>query len=139
MDSRFQRRYRIHFSEADPAGWMFFAQLGKFAHDTYEEWVCALGIPWREWFAHPEVAIPLRSTEARYHAPLAAGEMFEVSVSLVELRETSFKLTFAFHRGDQLCAEFSSIHVFIDKVTGQKTKIPTVFQEKLANSLSPNR
>jgi len=127
----FQWKGQVRFREADPFGWMFFGSAFDIAHDCFEDFVTHLGIPWRDWFLHPEWGVPVRATEAKYQAPLQVGDKFVVQVSLSHLGESSFTVAFEFLKDQKLCAELSTTHVFISKAGHLKQPIPTQIRRLL--------
>ena len=122
----------IHFNDADPAGILFFANYFTKVHQAIEHFVQSLDISWSEWFANPDLGVPLRHVEAQYFEPLWAGQNYEIQISIEKLSSSS--VTFQhriFNTQQKLCTELKTVHVFIKVPEKEKTPIPTTIYQKL--------
>jgi acyl-CoA thioesterase FadM len=146
---------RIRFHEADPAGIMFFANSYKIAHDTYEEFVQALGFPWPEWFENPVWAIPIRASSCEHLRPLLPSGHYDIEVWIEGIGNSSFTAKYAFRQKPELlldsvhlssepsepissepqCSELfcevSLTHTFMNKETRTKMAIPSSVLSRL--------
>lgn len=122
---RLETHIRVAFDDCDPAGILFFANFFKLAHRAIEEFVISRGITWSEWFQNAAWAVPIKSAQSDYKRPLFAGRNYTLTVELVATRETSIQFQFqVLDEAQNLCIEGSTVHVFIDKVSGSKRPIP---------------
>ncbi len=116
----------MHFRQADPAGILFFAEIFKLAHDTYEAFLGHLGFTYQEWFANPEWAVPIRKSEANYQRPMLPPHSYDAEVSVSEIGETSFSIRYVFlGAGGETYATVDLVHTFINKERRQKMAIPS--------------
>ncbi len=135
-------RQRAAFDQCDPAGILFSGHYPLLAHRAIEEFVVHMGFSWGEWFQHPQYAIPLRHLEVNYLSPLRAGELYDWTVSLGDLGETSvpFKVEVrSVQDPSVVCAQIQSVHVFLDIKLKQKTAIPLEFRHKLEPFVSSSK
>lgn len=133
----FRKKTRVQFSQVDAAGILFFGRFFALAHDAFEEWLLMMGFSWGAWFQNPDWLVPLRHVEADYFKPLRGGEEYEIEVSLVELKESSFQARFRFFQGEALHAELRHFHVFVDPRFGGKIPIPGEVRRKLMDRIEP--
>ena len=120
----FTHQTTIHFHDADPAGVLFFGRAFTLMHECYEKFIEHLGIPYDEWFASSEHVTPIANAEAQYKKPMLPSKTYDVKMKIIELRESVFKLETEFMDGEQLHCRIQTLHVFADRTTFKKTKIP---------------
>ena len=134
---KFQHREYIEFEKADPGGIIFFAEAFCLAHKTFEHFVKHIGVGYRTWFQHPEVAVPIRHSECNHLKPIFAGGEVSIELHLSYLSNTSLTANYTVKdsAGD-ICSEIKTTHTFINKQDLQKTSIPTDIQTKLKNYLA---
>lgn len=139
--STFSFAHRVQFSEADPAGISFFANVYRWHHEAYEAWITdELGIDYRKWFLSKDVAIPLRKSEAEYLGPFVPGRSVRIDLKITKLGTSSFTLeSQQFNDKGTLCATVSTVHVFMDAKTGQKLEIPPEYRETMKTRLNPSQ
>lgn len=123
---------RVRFRDCDPAGILFNSQTQAIAHDVYENWILDKVSNYGDWFDNPQFAIPLRAAKVDYLRPLKAGDEFEAQLVVETLGSTSFQLNCRFLKGQHLCSEIQTTHVFLDKESGAAMPIPEELRVKLA-------
>ena len=123
----------IGFADADPAGVVFYPRAIALAHGVVENLIRSSGIGWQTWFASPDHAAPLRHAEADFLLPMRAGEIFTACSSVEKIGDTSvtFLVTFANTAGET-AARIRTVHVMIDKTTGQPVRITEDIRAALA-------
>jgi len=135
-----QVRIQIHFRDADPAGFMYFANLFSYAHDAFESFVVHAGIPWKDWFVNNQHIVPIRHAEADYFAPLFPGEYFDVISHVESMSESTFKMHYQFWQGTKTHASVKMAHTFVNPKDMKKAKLPDDFRALLAPYLaSPSK
>jgi YbgC/YbaW family acyl-CoA thioester hydrolase len=128
---RYTREIRISFHEADPAGVLFFGHILSMAHSTFEEFLRHAGFTYREWFQNQDFMIPIRHCESDYSGPLFPGEFYMVDSFVQKLGQTSFQMKYLFRKDENICAEVSMVHAFMDAKTRQKITIPHSVRQRL--------
>ncbi len=127
----YQEEITITFDEADPAGILFFGRFFNLAHRLIESFVRASGISWKNWYDHPEWAVPIRHSNADYQKPLMVGETYMAKLNVQKLGDSSVTFGIYFYDGDTVCAHITTTHVFITKPDMKKRSIPDEIREKL--------
>ena len=131
----FIRKVQIRFHEADPAGIVYFANVFSLAHDTFEEFIEAAGIPWQEWFRKGPYFVPIRHAECNYLAPFRPGQKYQVHAQVSRLGTTSFQMQYTFEsittKKKQIHAVVTMVHSFVNSKTKNKMKVPVRYQKAL--------
>lgn len=135
MSLKFQTQIRLKFRDADPAQIMYFANIFSLAHDAFEEFIVKAGYKYDEWFTKDHHMIPIRHAEADYKAPLVPGNVYTVSVQVINLGTTSFKMKYSFESQGKLHATVQMVHAVLDPHTKQKMPLPTVMRQRLSTYL----
>lgn len=115
---------QVNFFDADPAGIMFFANAFRFAHSAYEKLL--ENSPFKkEYFYNENFVVPVIHSEADYLKPVYPNTTLKIQVSLSQLRENSFELSYSLmnEKGEE-CVKAKTVHVFLNKSTWKKTSIP---------------
>lgn len=128
--SSFSISRRIQFSEADPAGISFFANVYGWHHEAYEAFVTDhLRIDYKKWFLSSDVAVPIRKSEAEYFRPLYPGRTIRINFQISKLSASSFTAeSKIFNDQSELCSTVQSVHVFMDVKSGTKLEFPAEYR-----------
>jgi acyl-CoA thioesterase FadM len=115
----------VRFGDADPAGIIFYPRLIDLAHGVVENLIRHSAIGWSAWFDSPTHAMPIRKAEADFLRPMGAGESFKARAGIEKVGETSVTIDVAFRNNQgEVAARVRTVHVCVDKSTGQPTKLP---------------
>ncbi|MEZ4872956.1 MAG: acyl-CoA thioesterase [Bdellovibrionales bacterium] len=128
---KFSKQYRIPFDLCDPSQFIFYGNAFKISHQTIEDFVEHIGIGWDHWFKHRNFIVPIRHAKAEYFSPLKAGDKINIELSIAKLSPSSVTFLCRLISNKTTCVEISSVHVFVDKVKSEKSKMPDEFKEKL--------
>lgn len=127
----FQTDKKVYFYDADPAGIIFYASIFKFAHYAYEDLMRSLNLD-KNYFFDDEVILPIIHAQSDYFSPIKVGEKLIISVTISQLRDNSFELSYKFTDvNDIIRASAKTVHVCVDKKTFKKIHIPEQLLEKL--------
>ncbi len=128
----FRTSVKVRFSEADPAGVLFFARYFHKAHEVLEEFVTAAGIPWEDWFGCGDYVIPLRRAEAEYLAPLRPGSEVRAELAVEEMgrSKVGFLVRLLGPEGEPAC-RIRMTCVFVRTKDFRPVSIPPSIREKL--------
>ena len=130
----FQTKERLNFYDCDPAGIIFYANLLRIAHTSYEKFLADISSN-RNLFFDKELVLPIIHCEADYYKPLKAFDEIDVFVLVKEARENSFELNYKFEIDNELFAEAKTVHVCVDKNTFKKTNLPADLKDELRKHL----
>ena len=127
---------QIFLHHTDAAGRLFFANQFYLMHEAMEKFMESLGLPIEKFLnGNPDLSFPLVHAEADYKALLAAGDRISIEVSIDKIGETSVHFIYAIRKTDgTLAGSGKTVNVSVNKTTGQKTKLPQDWLEKLKNA-----
>ena len=78
----------------------------------------------KDYWQNDEFAVPIIKSTAGYLKPFKSGDEINIQVTVSELRESSFELTYkCSNQFNDLCAEVKTVHVFVDKKSWEKTNL----------------
>lgn len=122
---------RINFYDCDPAGILFYANIFRMCHSAYEKLVADFKLK-KDYWRNDDFAVPIIKSTADYLKPFKSGDEINIQVTVSELRESSFELTYkCSNQFNDLCAEVKTIHVFVDKQLWKKTNLLPEINEGL--------
>lgn len=131
--SAFEQNIEIHFRQSDMAGVAYFNEVFNVFHDVYESWVEQNFGDKKQWFQHPEWAVPLRAVSCDYKAPLLPFEKYTVRIRVSNISSSTFSLKSEIVKGDVICAALETTHVFLDKTTKRSMTLPEGIESTLKN------
>jgi len=137
MKKVFRSQVAIKFREGDPAQIMYFGHLFSLAHDCFEEFIVDAGYLWKEWFNSSFHLIPMRHVEADFLAPFFPGQIYDIDVTVAQLRETSFQMKYVFRDKEKVHGVVRMVHSVLDPQTHKKMKLPTQMRERLSFYFHP--
>jgi len=122
---------KVHFFDCDPADIMFYARIFFFCHAAYEELVKNFQLDLDFWL-NEEFVVPIINSSAKYLKPLKPRDELTIKVSVSQLRDSSFELSYeCINQKDELCVEAKTAHIFLNKEKWQKINIPVVIRAGL--------
>jgi len=131
----FSSYQKVYFYDADPAGIIFYANLFRFVHVAFEDFIRNI-MPGKNFFTVEDAVIPVFHAEANYLNPIKAGDELRIDVSVSVLKTSSFEMSYKIFRDqDQLAAEAKIVHVCVEKSSFKKTELPKELYKKLESNL----
>ena len=95
----------VRWSEADPAGIVFYPRFFEWFDLGTEALFEAIGLPWRDLFpAERIVGVPIVETGARFAAPVRYGDLVRIETTVSEVREKTFRVEHEISVGGRRCA-----------------------------------
>lgn len=126
-----QTTIRLHHTDA--AGLLFFAEQFKLAHDAYESFMESIGYPFAPLLRTSQYLLPIVHAEADFGAALNTGDKIAIQVTAERIGDTSFTLDYKlFRNGSEPVGSVKTVHVLIDKRTGQTLALLPDLRAKLA-------
>lgn len=126
-----QTTIRLHHTDA--AGLLFFAEQFNLAHDAYESFMESIGFPFAPLLRASQYLLPIVHAEADFGAALSTGDKIAIQVTAERIGDTSFTLGYALLRnGSESVGSVKTVHVLIDKRTGQAITILPELRARLA-------
>ncbi len=124
-------RQRINFYDCDPAGIMFYGNVYRLCHSAYESMIGEI-MSSDDYWNSKSFVVPIIKTEASYHKPLLPGETAVVELEITQLKASSFELSYnCLNSKNEICVKVKTVHVFVDKRTWEKIKIPDAVSRAL--------
>ncbi len=121
---------RLHHTDA--AGVLYYAQQFHIAHEAFEAWMKARGIPIGPMIYRAKYGLPVVHTEADYGAPLRLGDDVSVTVEGLNVGESSFMVRCVLHdSGGEPVGTVTTTHVAVDRRTREKIPLPGVIRRAL--------
>jgi len=110
----------INFYDCDPAGILFFGRIFEICHSAYEDMINSFNLGSNYW-DNTEYAVPITHTSAEYLYPLRPGDQITVEVTVSQLKESSFELSYVCRNTTgKITNEVKSVHVFISRIDWKK-------------------
>lgn len=88
----FRREHKIHFSECDPAGIVFYPQYFVLLNDLMEEWIDALGIGFEKLIMQRRIGVPSVRIEADFKAVSRMGDAVVLSLAVENMTRSTIVL-----------------------------------------------
>lgn len=132
----FTTKVKVYFYDADPAGIIFYANLFKYIHSAYEDFMRSLNTE-RNYFFDKDYILPIIHAEADYVKPIKVADEIRIDVVVSSLRDSSFELSYKFYVfDDQIAATAKTVHVCVLKGEFKKSALPKEFYDKLNSNLA---
>jgi YbgC/YbaW family acyl-CoA thioester hydrolase len=105
---------KVRWSEADPAGIVFYPRFFEWFDLGTEALFESLGLPWRELFpAEQIVGVPIVETGARFAAPVRYGDEVRIETTVSEVREKTFRVEHEVSVGGRRCATGFEVRAWV--------------------------
>ncbi len=129
----FRIRRRVKWGETDPAGIVYTPRFLDYVLEAAEAWFEAVvGIDWLRLNMERGMGSPMVHTGIDYHSPLAAGETFDVTVTLEHIGRAAYTLEVAGHKPDGThCFQAKAVAVIIDRAAMKSIAMPDEFRERM--------
>lgn len=114
---------RINFFDCDPAGIIFYSRLFDFCHSAYEQLIDSFELD-EDYWNNSVYVVPIIHTECDYYRPIKYGDEIEIQLSVSNLKNSSFELTYILLLNNEKCALVKTVHVFVNREDWNKMNIP---------------
>lgn len=105
---------KVRWSEADPAGIVFYPRFFEWFDLGTEALFDSLGLPWRELFpASQIVGVPIVETGARFASPVRYGDEVRIETTVSEVREKTFRVEHEVSVGGRRCATGFEVRAWV--------------------------
>jgi len=127
----FEIETEVKLFDTDAAGIVFFANHFKLAHSAYEAFMNSIDCSLDHIIRESDYLIPIVHAEADYKGALSLGDKCSISIR-ADVGTTSFTLLYAFTAANgNVAAQVQTVHVTVDKETGEKISLPERLREGL--------
>lgn len=128
-------RRRVRFQDVDAAGTIYFPRVLEYFGDAYLGLLTAAGLDVPTMLRERTGAAPLRHAEADFLRPLFFGDEVNVEVVRARLGESSASFGHRITKDGQLMSVGTTVHVFVDGRTFQKTPLPAALRSFVTERL----
>jgi 4-hydroxybenzoyl-CoA thioesterase len=105
---------KVRWSEADPAGIVFYPRFFEWFDLGTEALFESLGLPWRELFpASQIVGVPIVETGARFASPVRYGDEVRIETTVSDVREKTFRVEHEVSVGGRRCATGFEVRAWV--------------------------
>ena len=126
--------FSVRLPDTDAAGILFFGNYFRLAHDVYEAFMESIGFSLRHIVQEADFLVLIAHAEADYEKPLRLGDRATVELEVESIGQTSFVLSYSLKDAQNgVLAKVKTVHVTVDKKSGDKIPLPEKLREKLAN------
>lgn len=128
----FRYNFTVPMHDIDAAGVMFYGHLFRHAHDAYEAFMAAVGIPLDRIIRDGGPMLPLAHAEADYRTPLRHGDGVAIDLCIAGVGRSSFTLAYRFLDAEgHVRATARTVHVHL----GPDGATPAPLPEELTVAL----
>jgi YbgC/YbaW family acyl-CoA thioester hydrolase len=105
---------KVRWSEADPAGIVFYPRFFEWFDLGTEALFESLGMPWRELFpAERIVGVPIVESGARFAFPVRYGDEVRIESTVSDVREKTFRVEHAVSVDGRRCATGFEVRAWV--------------------------
>jgi 4-hydroxybenzoyl-CoA thioesterase len=107
---------KVRWSEADPAGIVFYPRFFEWFDLGTEALFEVLGMPWRELFpAQGIVGVPIVETGARFASPVRYGDLVRIETTVSRVHDKTFRVEHEISVGDRRCATGFEVRAWVTR------------------------
>lgn len=117
----------IRLQDTDSAGVMYFTNTLAICHEAYEESLADAGIKLSNFFAHPEISIPITHASVDFYRPSFCGTQQVVNLIPQQLALEEFEIHYELFGADnpsKLVSQALTRHVCIDRIKRKRLALP---------------
>ena len=116
-------RHRVLYGDTDQMGVVYYANYLRFFEGARNEWIRALGIPYREIEARG-IMLPVYEASVQYLRPAKYDDLLDIHLAVSHTRvKIRFEYKVRRAEGDEVLALGHTVHVCVGK-EGKPTRAP---------------
>ena len=109
-----QYSVKVRWSEADPAGIVFYPRFFEWFDLSTEALFESLGLPWPVMFpAYRIVGVPVVESGARFSSPVRYGDEVRIRTTVTDVREKTFRVEHEISIGATHCATGFEVRAWV--------------------------
>src|SRR5688572_31453151 len=126
---------KVRMHDTDMAGLLYFARQFRFANDALEDFFEAEGYTFNDIHDQNYVFVIVHA-EADYLAPLKVGDKLEVHMHVEKIGTSSITFLYnIFKENQELIGTVKTVHVTLDRRSGERAAVPEAYRQKLSKYL----
>ena len=104
----------VRWSEADPAGIVFYPRFFEWFDLATEALFESLGLAWAEIFPKFRVVgVPIMESSAQFRSPVRYGDLVRIRSTVTEVRAKTFRVEHEVAVGDRACASGFEVRAWV--------------------------
>lgn len=116
----------------DAVGFLFFAEQFRMVQDALEAFLESRGMPVRYFIDKAPYSMPVVHASSNFKAPLRVGDRVTVQLQVRDFGESAITLSHEIYKdGKDFTGGGETVHVSIDKRTGETINLPREIIDKL--------
>jgi 4-hydroxybenzoyl-CoA thioesterase len=129
----FTTAQKVLFQHCDPAGIVFYPRYFEMMNAVIEEWFeQGVGLSFARMHGERDIAIPLVSTNATFHAPSRLGDVLAIDLAVARLGDSSMTLELTARCGGE--ARFTASLVIVH--IGKRAMRPAPWPDDLRSTIT---
>lgn len=125
----FNYRRTIYLRETDATGVLYFPEQFKLASEAFETFLQSVGFHLTNMMDTMDFLMPVVHAEANYSAPMRAGDIVEIHLTLKKEGESSFTLSsLIFDAHKKQIGDVTIIHATVSKKTYRSIPLPPMLK-----------
>jgi acyl-CoA thioester hydrolase len=105
---------RVIYGDTDQMGFVYYANYLRFFETGRNEYLRAVGAPYREVEAELGVRLPVVEAGIQYKLPARYDDLLVVETTLAQVRRASARFDYLIRRGEERLVTGHTIHACID-------------------------
>lgn len=132
-EKSFSFTYRVPWSDADPAGIVYFSRFFEYFETVEFAFYQLLGEDVRQLLDEQGIWLPRVEARCRYIRPIRWGDLIDIRFQVIKLtsRSATYAFRFSHHQETELLAEGRMTVVCIDQKTFRARPFPPPLYEHL--------
>jgi 1,4-dihydroxy-2-naphthoyl-CoA hydrolase len=130
-----KHNYRIRLSDTDAAGRIYFASACRIAHESFEQFMEAIGFDLNAMINEMHFGLPVVHVDADYRASLNLGTAITIETTVKSLGNKSvvFEHVLATDSGEPAIV-ITITHAVVSKKTSRAVVMPANLRKALSNA-----
>ena len=114
MSATCDTEIRVRWSDADPAGIVFYPRFFEWYDLGCESLFASLGLPWSEAFLKYDiVGVPIVESGSRFSSPARYGDVLTVRSRVAWVKDKTFRMEHTVSVGDRVCATGFEVRAWV--------------------------
>jgi 4-hydroxybenzoyl-CoA thioesterase len=116
MSATFDTEIRVRWSDADPAGIVFYPRFFEWYDLGCESLFASLGLPWPEAFPKYEiVGVPIVESGSRFASPARYGDVLILRSRVMWVKDKTFCIEHTISVGERVCAMGFEVRAWVGR------------------------
>lgn len=133
MENSHDHEHRVTYAETDKMGFVYYGNYLVYFEIGRTELIRASGFAYKE-LEDAGYFLPVIEASCRYHKPARYDDLLTIRTQVSEFKGIRLGFSYEILRGEELLAEGSTTHAFMD-AEGRPKKLSTAIKDRLSKAL----